>query len=434
MKENMRNVWRPGMALPPEKQAMMERRSRLLGPAYRLFYAEPLHIVRGEGVFLYDEQGNAYLDAYNNVPSVGHCHPHVVQAIARQAATLNTHTRYLHSLILDYSERLLSTMPPALGHMMYTCTGSEANDLAFRIARAHTGNSGVIVTRFAYHGVTERVTRFSPCLGEGVEPGPEVEWVDAPRSVHDTADVGMDFARSVKAGIDALNARGQGLAALLVDTAFTSDGNFVNPPGFLQAAVEEVHRAGGLFIADEVQPGFGRTGSNMWCFARHGLVPDIVTLGKPMGNGHPLAGLAIRPEILSAFANQVRYFNTFGGNPVSCAAGMAVMDVIEGEGLMQNALEVGASLEQGFTTLAKQHACIRDIRGAGLCFAVEIQGEKGPDAERAAHIVNGLRDSRILISLSGPEQTILKIRPPLCFSKENAAMLIEAVEPLLRDA
>ena len=434
MKENMRNVWRPGMALPPEKQAMMERRSRLLGPAYRLFYAEPLHIVRGEGVFLYDEQGNAYLDAYNNVPSVGHCHPHVVQAIARQAATLNTHTRYLHSLILDYSERLLSTMPPALGHMMYTCTGSEANDLAFRIARAHTGNSGVIVTRFAYHGVTERVTRFSPCLGEGVEPGPEVEWVDAPRSVHDTADVGMDFACTVKAGIDALKARGQGLAALLVDTAFTSDGNFVNPPGFLQAAVEEVHRAGGLFIADEVQPGFGRTGSNMWCFARHGLVPDIVTLGKPMGNGHPLAGLAIRPEILAAFANQVRYFNTFGGNPVSCAAGMAVMDVIEGEGLMQNALEVGASLEQGFTALAKQHACIRDIRGAGLCFAVEIQGEKGPDAERAAHIVNGLRDSRILISLSGPEQTILKIRPPLCFSKENAAMLIEAVEPLLRDA
>lgn len=434
MKENMRNVWRPGMALPPEKQAMMERRSRLLGPAYRLFYEEPLHIVRGEGVFLYDEQGNAYLDAYNNVPSVGHCHPHVVQAIAKQAATLNTHTRYLHSLILDYSERLLATMPAALGNMMYTCTGSEANDLAFRIARAHTGNSGVIVTRFAYHGVTERVTRFSPCLGEGVEPGPEVEWVDAPRSVKDTADVGMDFARSVKAGIDALNARGQGLAAILVDTAFTSDGNYVHPPGFLQAAMEEVHRAGGLFIADEVQPGFGRTGSHMWCFARHDLVPDIVTLGKPMGNGHPLAGLAIRPEILSAFANQVRYFNTFGGNPVSCAAGMAVMDVIEGEGLMQNALEVGATLERDFSALAKQHACIRDIRGAGLCFAVEIQGEKGPDADRAARIVNGLRARRILISLSGPEQTVLKIRPPLCFSKENAAMLIQAVEPLLRDA
>ena len=433
MKENMRNVWRPGMALPPEKQAMIERRSRLLGPAYRLFYEEPLHIVRGEGVFLYDERGNAYLDAYNNVPSVGHCHPHVVAAIAKQAATLNTHTRYLHPLILDYSERLLATMPPQLGHMMYTCTGSEANDLAFRIARAHTGNSGVIVTRFAYHGVTERVTRFSPCLGEGVEAGPEVEWIDAPRSAKDSADVGMEFALAVKAGIAALKERGQGVAALLVDTAFTSDGNFVNPPGFLKAAVEEVHRAGGLFIADEVQPGFGRTGSHLWCFARHGLVPDLVTLGKPMGNGHPLAGVAIRPEVLSAFANQVRYFNTFGGNPVSCAAGMAVLDVIEGEGLMQNALEVGAELERAFGALEKQHACIRDIRAAGLCFSVEIQGEKGPDAERAAHIVNGLRARRILISLSGPDQTVLKIRPPLCFSKENAATLIEAVEPLLRD-
>ena len=431
MKENMRNVWRPGMALPPEKQAMMERRSRLLGPAYRLFYEEPLHIVRGEGVFLYDEHGSAYLDAYNNVPSVGHCHPHVVAAIAKQAATLNTHTRYLHSLILDYSERLLATMPAALGHMMYTCTGSEANDLAFRIARAHTGHSGVIVTRFAYHGVTERVTRFSPCLGEGVEPGPEVVWVDAPRSTKDTADVGLDFAASVQAGIDALHARGQGVAALLVDTAFTSDGNFVNPPGFLQAAVDTVHRAGGLFIADEVQPGFGRTGSHLWCFARHGLVPDIVTLGKPMGNGHPLAGLAIRPEVLTAFANQVRYFNTFGGNPVSCAAGMAVLDVIEGEGLMHNALEVGAALERDFSTLAAQHPCIRDIRAAGLCFSVEIQGEKGPDAERAARIVNGLRARRILISLSGPDQSVLKIRPPLCFSRENAATLIEAIEPLL---
>jgi 4-aminobutyrate aminotransferase-like enzyme len=426
MKESMGNAWRPGVELPPQEQAMIERRQRLLGPAYRLFYQRPLHIVRGEGVWLYDADGQAYLDAYNNVPSVGHCHPHVVQAIATQAATLNTHTRYLHKTILDYSERLLATVPSALAHMMFTCTGSEANDLAFRIVRAHTGKSGVVVTRYAYHGVTERVARFSPCLGEGNELGPEVEVIDPPGT---GPDAGANFAASVRVAAAALRARGVGFAALLVDTAFTSDGNFVDPVGFLRDAVEATHAEGGVFIADEVQPGFGRTGVR-WNFARHGVVPDLVTLGKPMGNGHPIGGVMIRPEILESFAAHVRYFNTFGGNPVSCAAGMAVLDVLENEGLEQNAAEVGAWLARELRAIGSPH--VGEIRAAGLCFAADLRGPDGPDPALATHVVNELRARRILVSISGIDQSTLKIRPPLCFRPEHAQRVIDAIGEILR--
>jgi 4-aminobutyrate aminotransferase-like enzyme len=432
MREAMGNAFVPGaVALDPAEAAMIERRGRVLGPAYRLQYERPLHIVRGEGVHLTDANGVRYLDAYNNVPSVGHAHPRVVEALTRQAATLNTHTRYLHENILAYAERLLATMPDALAHVMFTCTGSEANDLAGRIAQAHTGGTGFIVTRYAYHGVTEVVSRLSPCLGEGVQQGPHVRLVAPPES--GVADVGARFAEGVRRAIADLEAHGIRPAALLVDTVFTSDGNYVDPAGFLGPAVEAIREAGGLFIADEVQPGFGRTGAHFWGFGRHGIVPDMITMGKPMGNGHPMGAVAGRREPIASFANQVRYFNTFGGNPVSCAVGLAVLDVITDEGLMANAADVGAHLHAGLDALSGRCPTLGERRVAGLACAVDVVDAEGrPDPVAATRIVNGLRDRQVLISISGIEHATLKIRPPLVFQRAHADQLLEALEGVLR--
>lgn len=434
MKETMGNAFVPGSAhLSAEENEMITRRTRLLGPAYRLFYARPLQIVRGEGVWLYDPDGTAYLDAYNNVPSVGHCHPHVTAAITKQAATLNTHTRYLHPLILEYSERLLRTFPAALSQVMYTCTGSEANDLALRIANAHTGGTGVVVTRFAYHGTTSAIAEISPALGEGIKPGPHVEFVDAPDTYRERD---REFPAAVARAFAALESRGIRPSALLVDTVFTSDGSFVDPPGFLAGALEACRNAGALFIADEVQPGFGRSGQ-MWGFSRHGIVPDLVTLGKPMGNGHPIAGVVVKPEILQRFADSVRYFNTFGGNPVSIAAANAVLDVLENEKLLENAARVGRHLLDGAKELQKKHEVIGDVRGEGFVFAIELvsdRNSRAPHPEMAALVVNEMRERRVLLSVSGPNKTILKIRPPLCFSAANADQLLETLDAVLNVA
>lgn len=421
--------------LAPETQALVERRARVLGPAYRLFYETPLHPVRGEGVWLYDADGKRYLDAYNNVASVGHCHPHVVEAIARQAGVLNTHTRYLHEGVLDYAERLLATMPAELAHAMFTCTGSEANDLAMRIARAHTKAEGLIVTRFAYHGVTASIAEASPSLGKFVQLGDAVRTVPAPDSYRIAAgDMGRAFANGVREAIVELKAQGIRPAALMVDTVFSSDGIFTDPPGFLAEAVDAVREAGGLFIADEVQPGLGRTGDAFWGFQRHGVVPDIVTMGKPLGAGHPLAGLAVRPEVLAAFGRECRYFNTFGGNPVSMAAGMAVLDVIEREGLMANAQRTGSYLRAQIARLAERHALIGDIRGAGLFVGVELVTDRRartPATAETARIVNGLRERQVLLSATGEHANTLKIRPPLVFTEANADLLVETLDQVL---
>src|SRR5436190_7626555 len=349
---------------------LIARRSRLLGPAYRLFYDQPVQFVRGEGVWLYDAAGHSYLDAYNNVASVGHCHPQIVQAIARQAAVLNTHTRYLHETVLDFAEKLLSTFPPEIGHVMFTCTGSEANDLALRVARTCTGGTGFIVTANAYHGVTSALTELSPSLGLPLPEGSHVRLVPAPGSA---ANAGEVFAGHVSDALADMKNSGIRPAALLVDTIFSSDGVFADPPGFLRPAVEAVRKEGALFVADEVQPGFGRCGGAIWGFARHGLVPDLVTMGKPMGNGHPVAAMAARPELLAEFGRRSRYFNTFGGNPVSAAAGIAVLDVIESEGLIANAQRVGAYLLNQFRQLQARHPLISEVRGAGLFFGVELR-------------------------------------------------------------
>lgn len=438
---NMINAFDPqavqGMA--EEDRRLIERRMKLLGPAYRLFYANPVHVAKAKGVWLYDPDGKAYLDVYNNVASVGHCHPHVVEALARQSAILNTHTRYLTDGILDYAERLLASFPAELSNVMFTCTGSEANDLAYRAARTYTGGTGFIITKLAYHGVTVAISEMSPSLGAGITMGPHIRTISAPDQYRAEAggeDLGKRMAAEIKAAIAAMQADGIKPAALLVDTIFSSDGVFSDPPGFLQDAAAAIRAAGGLFIADEVQPGFGRTGDAFWGFQRHGVVPDMVTMGKPMGNGHPMAAMVAKPDILKVFGERTRYFNTFGGNPVSCAVGMAVLDVIEQEGLQANAKAVGAHMQQGLRDIASRRRLIGDVRGAGFFIGVELvtdRAAKTPATEATTALVNGLRDRRILISASGPAANILKIRPPLVFSKDNADLFLTAVDETLAE-
>ena len=412
---------------------MIARRQRLLGPAYRLFYEQPVHFVRGEGVWLYDPAGNAYLDAYNNVASLGHCHPHVVRAIARQAAVLNTHTRYLHETVLNYAEKLLATFPAEIGQIMFTCSGSEANDLALRVARTCTGGTGFIVTDAAYHGVTSALAELSPSLGLPAAKDSHARLVPAPRPAGD--DTGEVFARHVRGALEDMRKNGIRPAGLLVDTIFSSDGVFADPPGFLRPAVDAIRAAGGLFIADEVQPGFGRTGEQMWGFARHNLTPDLVTMGKPMGNGHPVAGMAARPDLFAEFGARSRYFNTFGGNPVSAAAGIAVLEIIESEGLIENARRTGAYLFERLRSLQARHELIAEVRGAGLFIGLELRRsdtDRTPAAAESARIVNMLRERRVLISAAGPDANVLKIRPPLVFSTDHADLLLRNLDQALQ--
>jgi 4-aminobutyrate aminotransferase-like enzyme len=350
----------------------------------------------------------------------------VVEAIARQAATLNTHTRYASELILDYAERLLGTYPADVGHVMFTCTGSEAVDLALRVARFYTGGEGVVITANAYHGVTAAAAEISPSLGPAVPLGRSV-WTVAPPT-------DQTFAHQVRAAIADMNRHGVRLAAFIADSLFSSDGIRPDPAGFLRPVVEVVHDAGGLYIADEVQPGFGRTGEAMWGFQRHGIVPDLAVMGKPMGNGMPIAGVAARPEILEEFGSKIRYFNTFGGNSVCIAAAAAVLDVIEAEGLRQNALAVGLYLRDTLEAIAKDEPRISAVRVCGLYaaadFADPATGE--PDGATAIRVVNGLRDRRVLISATGPDGSSLKIRPPLPFARPHVDRLAEALTDTLR--
>ena len=409
------NSYSPDQPLDPATESLIAARDRMLGPSYRLFYERPVHLVRGEGTRLYDTDGVCYLDAYNNVASVGHCHPHVVEAVTRQLATLNTHTRYLHNGIVDYSERLLATMPDEIDQVMYACTGSEVNDLALRVAEMHTCATGVIITTDAYHGNTAAVTAISPSIGGETALGGHARVIPPPDSYR-TDDVARRFAGDVAAAIADLQSAGVGLSCLIVDTIFSSDGIYPDP-SVLVPAVELVRRAGGVFIADEVQSGFARTGEAMWGFLRHGVVPDLVTMGKPMGNGLPIAAMAARADVLDAFARGVPYFNTFGGNPVTMAAAAAVLDVIEDEKLMVNAAKVGGRLRDELTALARDHPRIGDVRGAGLYIGVEMISETGePDRAGARAVVNAMRERRVLISVCGHHGNVLKIRPPLVFS------------------
>lgn len=412
----------------PDDAELIRRRQRLLGPYYRLFYDEPVHIVRGEGVWVFDAHGDQYLDVYNNVPCVGHCHPRVVEALANQAATLNTHTRYLHNGILDYAEALLATLPDPINRLTLTCTGSEANDLALRIADFRVaGKAGIVVTDWAYHGGTSAVAAITPCLGVGV--GDNVRTVSAPDAFRRGGDgLGEAFATDVAAAFADLDASGYKPGAFVFDSIFSSDGVFAEPAGFLRAACDAATRAGALIVSDEVQAGFARTGDSFWGFDRHAVVPDIVTMGKPMGNGHPMAGLVARAEILDGFADKTRHFNTFGGNPVSCAAGMAVLQIIEEEGLLENALAVGNYLRAGLRSLATEFPLIADVRGAGLFVGCELASDpetREPATNEASLLVNELRRRKVLISRAGPCGNTLKIRPPLPFGRDHVDLFID---------
>jgi 4-aminobutyrate aminotransferase-like enzyme len=422
-----------------ESDSLLERRYRVLGRNSPLFYDKPLHLVRGEGVWVYDADGRRYLDAYNNVPHVGHCHPRVVAALCGQAAKLNTHTRYLDENVVAYAERLTSLFDAQLSMAMFCCTGSEANELALRIARDCSGGLGIISTAWAYHGNTAAVMQVSSLFTPEDQRGPHVRTVPVmdpyrDRAMRSDEELATAYADDVKRAIDSFTAAGIRFAGLLFCTAFSSEGLPTVPADFMAKTVAHIHAAGGFFIADEVQAGFGRLGSHMWGHQKLGVVPDIVTLGKPMGNGHPLAGVVARRDLVNAFAGRNMYFNTFGGNPVSAAVGTAVLDVIEDERLLENAVTVGAYTLAKLAALAERHMLIGDVRGAGLFFAVELVSDrkaKTPATAQTKRLVNLMRERGVLISRIGLHDNILKIRPPMPFSKEHADLLVDTLDQVM---
>ena len=423
-------------SLSMRSQDFIDRRDRLLGPAYRLFYENPVEFSHASGVFMYDSDGNEYLDAYNNVVSVGHCHPHVNAAIAAQMDTLCTHTRYMQDGILHFAEKLLATFEENIGHLMFTCTGSEANDLALRMAKYHTGHEGIIVTSEAYHGNSELTSGFSPSMGVNSRLGTWVRRVPAPDTYRvETGDMGEWLAAQVSDQILDLKRRGQGLAAFVADSLFTSDGIFPNEPGMLEPVIAVVRSAGGVFVADEVQSGFARTGLRMWGYQRHGVIPDIISLGKPMGNGYPVAGIALRPELASRFGYDMRYFNTFGGNTVAMAAANATLEVVQSENLLANANQVGAIMLSGLRDLMQEDERIGDVRGTGLYLGVEMVKDREtrePNGPLALALVNEMRRRRVLISATSYNANVLKVRPPLIFTAANADQFLTELKAALK--
>ena len=419
--------------------SLLERRFNVLGRHSPLFYEKPLQLVQGQGVWVYDADGKRYLDAYNNVPHVGHCHPRVAEALCRQARTLNSHTRYLDETVVNYAERLLATFHPSLQRVFLTCTGSESNELALRIARETTGHTGVISTDFAYHGNTAAVSRISSVFTPAAKRGRDVRCVPVidpyrERNGRSDAELTAAYVQELRRAIDGFERDGVKLAAVLFCTAFSSEGLPDVPRGYFQRVAEIVHAAGGLMIVDEVQAGFGRFGSHMWGHDRQALVPDIVTMGKPMGNGHPLAGVVTTADLMERFTSENMYFNTFGGNEVSAAAGLAVLDVLRDEQLLQNAQRVGDYVLAGMRKLQDKHAVIGDVRGQGMFFAVEMVSDRQtrePATARTKAIVNAMREQGVLISRIGPHDNILKIRPPMVFSTEHADLLLDTLDSVL---
>jgi 4-aminobutyrate aminotransferase-like enzyme len=417
-------------------ETLIADRKRLLGPNVSTFYDDPVHVVRGEGVWLWDAEGRKYLDCYNNVPVVGHCNPRVVEAICRQAGTLNTHTRYLHDGILDYVEKLTGTMDASLDTAVLTCTGSEANDIALRMAEGMTGKRGIIATDATYHGNTALVSQLSqsnkPTVGFGL--GQYFRFVEAPDSYRNPDPDGTFFADAVAEQIAEHERSGTGFAALVICPYFLNEGFPDNPDGWLNPVAEVVRRAGGLLICDEVQSGFGRTGTHMWAHQKMGVVPDVVTLGKPMGNGHPIGGVVTRAEILSTFRKGYRYFNTFGGNPVSCAAAMAVLEEIEDKALVENARVVGLHARKRLETLREKYDFIGDVRGSGLVFGAEMvldRETKEPASDYTDRVINAMRHRGVIHSKLGRHKNTLKIRPPMPFSIENADLLFDTLDEVL---
>ena len=418
------------------KNNLMARREAVLGPNVPTFFENPVHLVKGEGVWVWDADGRKYLDCYNNVPHVGHCHPNVVAAIAAQAAILNTHTRYLHDGIIDYAERLTAKFQPQLNQVIMVCSGSEANDIALRMAQAMTGKTGIISTDNTYHGNTMAVSQLSsrkPPIGGYAANIRHVTAPDTLRPVGgSTAGQAEAFAREIQIAIDDLEASGHGFSGFLFCPTFANEGLPNLPQDFMQPAAKVIHAAGGILIADEVQPGFGRSGDTWWGHDWLGLSPDVVTLGKPMANGHPVAAVVARAEVMAAFRNAFGYFNTFGGNPVSCAAAAATLDVIENENLVANAKTIGAEFLQNLQGL--DHTSIANTRGRGLFIALELETDGVADEALAAHVVEYARNNGMLMGRTGRNRNVLKLRPPMPFSAENATLATEILNRAFQNA
>ena len=444
-RERFCNIVREVCELPPRRatipgtESLIERRKRVMGSKLYVFYDPPMHMIKGEGVWLTAADGRRYLDCYNNVPHVGHCHPHVVAALTRQIRQLNTNTRYLGQQVLDYSERLTATMPGDLKVCAFVNSGSEANDIAFRMAKTYTRATGGICMDFAYHGITEASDAFSPSGNHANTVPPYMRTLMAPDGYrgpyrYGTNDMGRLYAADADRAIAQLKQAGLGTAAFMIDSALMTNGVLEPVPGYVADVVARVRAAGGLVIGDEVQSGFGRMGTHMWGHQHHGIVPDIVTIGKPAGNGHPIGVVVTTPEILEAFLAEYAFFSTFGGNNVSCAAGLAVLDVIEREGLVENSRIVGDYLKTGLKGLMRKHDLIGDVRGTGLAIGVELVTDRktlAPAAAETRRLLNLVRDEGVLVGSEGILGNVLKIRPPIVFSKENAEIAVAAMDRAL---
>lgn len=418
-------------------ESLTDRRARLMGPNVPTFYRSPVHLVRGQGVWLWGADGKRYLDAYNNVPHVGHCHPRVTAAICAQAGTLNTHTRYLHDLVLDYIERLTATLGHGISQAILTCTGSEANDIALRMAQAVTGATGIIATDNTYHGNTAAVSALSsrrPPIG-GYPP--HVRLVPAPDTLRPLGG-SLDaqpaaFAANVAAAIADLKDKGFGFSGMMLCPVFANEGIPDVAPGFFDATARAIREAGGLIISDEVQPGFGRLGTHFWGHDWLGITPDIVTVGKPMANGHPVGAVLARPDVMAAFRNAFGYFNTFGGNPVSAAACLAVLDVLRDEGLVERSVATAAHMMDRLRAL--RHPLLANVRGVGMFFGAEfVTGpDMAPATDFVADVVEGMVAAGVLMNRIGRHGNTLKIRPPMPFGVAEADLLMDRLERVLAD-
>lgn len=421
-------------------QKLIARRSKTLGPTYQNFFDQPLHLVRGAGTAVWDADGREYLDCYNNVASVGHCHRHVVQALCNQAATLNTHTRYLHAGVVELGEKLVEGLPGEIEVCIFTCTGSEANDLAVQIARQVTGQQGVIVSEASYHGVSELTRRLST---DSYPSADRPEWlaVIEPPNLYrgpyrrDDPEAGRKYLELARQELDRLEQRGYRPAAIMIDLIWDSNGPLIAPKDYLQGLCSEVRKRGGLVIADEVQSGYCRSGRNWWASDNYGITPDILTCGKPMGGGHPLALMSTTRAIIKDYSRQHHYFNTFGGNPVSAAVGKAVIEVIENEDLLQNVNRTGAYLEAGLRQLASRHESIGDVQGCGLFWSLDMVADPATrdplTRQQMTRLGSLLVEQGVVTGTSGRYGQVLKLRPPLPFSKNDADRALAAIDAAL---
>lgn len=428
-----------GLAAPTRGQSvpqMMARRARVMGSRPYVFFDKPLHLVRGDGVWLFDAAGRRYMDLYNNVPIVGHCNARVADAIAAQTRILNTNTRYLGEQLLDYAERLGALTGGQLTACAFVNSGSEANDIAWRMAREWTGNQGALTQEFAYHGITEAIDALSPSALRAAETPSHVRTILGPdgyrgRYPHGTPDIAARYAADADRAIASLAKEGMRPAAVITDSAFLTNGVLEPMPGYVAALFDKVRAAGGLCIADEVQSGFGRMGGQFWGYQHHSVTPDFVTIGKPAGNGHPIGVVLTRPEILDHFLTKTAFFSTFGGNNVSCAAGLAVLDEIRDRDLVANSGATGARFKTGLQRLADKHPIIGDVRGIGLVFGLELvtdRAAKTPAPDQTMRLLELMREEGILAGSEGVHGNIVKMRPPLVFDATDCDHALAALD------